>query len=125
MLGRLADVPFTFQANHEEQMRRLTEAARRWPPPGSAASLREAQSMAESALARWSDDAGLWEQLGEIKQAQGDYAGAVAAAQRSLDRVPSSAECWLLYGILLAQEEKYGEAGGRSGFLWRTSSDRR
>ena len=28
MLGRLADVPFTFQANHDEQMRRLTEAAR-------------------------------------------------------------------------------------------------
>ena len=41
---------------------------------------------------------------------EGDYAGAVAAAQRSLDQVPSSAQCWLLYGILLAQESKYEDA---------------
>lgn len=110
MLGRLADVPFTFQANHDEQMRRLTEAARKLPPPDSAASLRGAQSAAETVLARWPDDAVLWEQLGEIKQAEGDFAGAVAAAQHSLDQVPSSAGCWLLDGILLAQEEKYEDA---------------
>lgn len=108
--GRLADVPFTFQANHDEQMRRLTDAARKLPPPNSAASLREAQSAAEGALARWPDDAVLWEQLGEIKQAEGDYAGAAAAAQHSLDRVPSSAGCWMLSGLLLAQEKKYEEA---------------
>jgi len=110
LFGRLADVPFTFQATHDEQMRRLTEAARKLPPPNSAASLRGAQSAAEAALARWPDDAVLWAQLGEIKQAEGDYAGAVAAAQRSLDRVPSSDQCWLLYGILLAQEEKHEDA---------------
>ncbi len=108
--GRLGDVPFTFQANHDEQMRRLTDAARKLPPPNSAASLREAQSAAEAALARWPDDAVLWEQLGEIKQAAGDYAGAAAAAQHSLDRVPSSAGCWMLSGLLLAQEKKYEEA---------------
>jgi tetratricopeptide (TPR) repeat protein len=110
LFGRLADVPFTFQANHDEQMRRLAEAARKLPPPDSAASLRGAQSAVEAALARWSNDAVLWERLGEIKQAEGDYAGAVAAAQRSLDQVPSSAGCWLLYGILLAQEGKYEDA---------------
>jgi tetratricopeptide (TPR) repeat protein len=110
MLGRLADVPFTFQANHDEQMRRLTETARKLPPANSAAVLREAQSAAEAALARWPDDAALWEQLGEIKQAEGDYAGAVAAAQHSLDKMPSRAQCWLLYGILLAQEQKYEDA---------------
>ncbi|MGA2852616.1 MAG: tetratricopeptide repeat protein, partial [Verrucomicrobiota bacterium] len=110
LFGRLADVPFTFQANHDEQMRRLTEAARKLPPPDSAALLREAQSAAEAALARWPDDAVLWEQLGEIKQAEGDYAGGVAAAQHSLDRTPSSGECWLLYGTLLAQEGKYEDA---------------
>ncbi len=108
--GRLGDVPFTFQANHDEQMRRLTDAARKLPPPNSAASLREAQSAAEAALAGWPDDAVLWEQLGEIKQAAGDYAGAAAAAQHSLDRVPSSASCWMLSGLLLAQEKKYEEA---------------
>jgi tetratricopeptide (TPR) repeat protein len=110
LFGRLGDVPFTFQANHDEQMRRLTEAARELPPPDSAASLRGAQSAAETALARWPDDAELWEQLGEIKQTEGDYAGGVAAAQHSLDQMPSSAECWQLYGTLLAQEDKYEDA---------------
>jgi tetratricopeptide (TPR) repeat protein len=110
LFGRLADVPFTFQANHDEQMRRLTEAARELPPANSAAALRGAQSAAEAALARWPNDAVLWEQLGEIKQAQGDFAGALAAVQHSLDKGPSSAECWQLYGILLAQEQKYEDA---------------
>ena len=110
MLGRLADVPFTFQAGHDQQMRRLADAARQLPLPNSAASLAGAQSAAEAALARWSDDAVLWEQLGEIKQARGDFAGAAAAVQRSLDKSPGSAEGWLLYGILLAQEQKYQEA---------------
>jgi tetratricopeptide (TPR) repeat protein len=108
--GRLADVPFTFQANHDEQMRRLTETARGLPLPNSATALRDAQSAAEAALSRWPNDAVLWEQLGEIKQEAGDYAGALAAAQRSLDKVPSSAGCWLLDGILLAQQEKYEDA---------------
>jgi tetratricopeptide (TPR) repeat protein len=110
LFGRLGDVPFTFQANHDEQMRRLTEAARELPPADSAASLRGAQSAAEAALARWPNDAELWEQLGEIKAREGDSAGAVAAAQHSLDQAPSSGECWLLYGTLLAQEEKYEDA---------------
>jgi tetratricopeptide (TPR) repeat protein len=107
VFGRLGSVPFTFQANHDEQTRRLTEAARALPPANSATALGEAQSATEAALARWPDDALLWEQLGEIKQTEGDYGGAIAAAQRSLDEVPSSEECWLHYGILLAQEEKY------------------
>ena len=76
----------------------------------SVAALRTARSTAEAALARWSNDAALWEQLSEIKQAQGDYAGAAAAAQRSLDQVPSSAACQLLHGILLAQSGKYTDA---------------
>jgi tetratricopeptide (TPR) repeat protein len=110
IIGRLTDLPFTFQADHDEQMRRLTETARHLPPANSAVALRAAQSVAEAALARWPDDAALWEQLGEIKQAEGDFAGAVAAAQHSLDQVPSSAGGWLLDGILLAQAEKYEDA---------------
>jgi tetratricopeptide (TPR) repeat protein len=111
LFGRFGDVPFTFQANHDEQMRRLTEAARKLPPADSAASLRGAQSATEAALARWPNDAELWEQLGEIKAREGDSAGAVAAVQHSLDQVPSRGpECWLLYGTLLAQERKYEEA---------------
>ena len=110
LLGRLADVPFTFQASYDEEMRRLTQTARGLPPANSALSRRLAQAAAEAALARWPDDAELWEQLAEIKQSLGDYAGAFDAAHNSLDRVPSNAGGWLLYGILLAQGEKYDDA---------------
>jgi len=108
--GRLADVPFTFQFNHDEQMRRLTEAARGLPQPNSPPALREARSATEAAIARWPDDAELWEQLGEIKQEEGDHAGAFAAAQRSLEKSPGNAGCWQLQGILLARQEKYEDA---------------
>jgi len=110
MLGRLADIPFTFQANHEEQVRHLTEIARSLPSANSGVSLQQAQSKLEAALAKWPDDAGLWGALAEIKLAQGDFAGAGGAAQHSLDKVPSSAECWQLYGNALGQGGKYEEA---------------
>jgi len=111
LLGRLRDVPFTFQANHDQEMHRLTETARQLSPADSIASLREAQSAAEAALARWPDDAELWEQLGEIKARKGDYAGGISAVQHALEQTPSRGpECWLLYGTLLAQDEKYENA---------------
>ena len=111
MLGRLADIPFTLQANHEDQVHHLTEASRQLPPANSAVRrFVRLGSTAEAALARWPDDAALWAQLGEIKQAQADYPGASVAAQRSLDKLPSSADCWQLYGISLGQEGKYENA---------------
>lgn len=110
MLGRLADIPFTLQANHDDQLHHLTEAARALPPANSPASLKQARSSVQAALTKWPDDAALWEQLGEIKQAEGDYPGAVDAAQHSLDQLPSSAECWQLCGISLAQAGKYEDA---------------
>lgn len=108
--GRLADVPFTFQSDHEEQIRRLTEAGRQLPPPNSAAALGQARSAVEAALQQQPDDAVLWEHLGEIRQTQGDSAGALEAARRSLDEVPSNAGAWLLDGILLAESQKYEDA---------------
>jgi tetratricopeptide (TPR) repeat protein len=109
--ARMADAPFTFQSNHQDQMRRLTEMARALPPADSTASLQGAQSAAEAALKQSPDDAELWEQLGEIKAREGDYPGGAAAIQKALALVPSEGpECWLLYGTLLAQEEKYPEA---------------
>jgi tetratricopeptide (TPR) repeat protein len=110
MLGRLAEAPFPFQANHNEQMRHWIEAARQLPAPDSAASLRGADSAAEAALARRPDDAELWEQLGLIKQAEGDCPGAVAAVEHSLDWLPSNGDCWSVYGNLLAQEKRYEDA---------------
>lgn len=108
--GRLADVPFTFQSDHGEQIRRLMEASRGLPLPNSAQTLREARAAVEAALQQWPDDDVLWEQLGEIRQVQGDFAGALDAARRSLEKVPSNAGAWLLCGILLAQEGKYEDA---------------
>jgi len=110
IFGRLKDEPFTFQANHDEQMDRLAGAVRALPAASSPAALGPALTAAETALARWPEDAGLWEQMGEIKQAQSDYAGAATAAQHAVDLVPSNEQGWLLYGILLAQEAKYEEA---------------
>jgi len=110
ILGRLTDAPFTLQSNHAEQQQRLTGLARKLPPPDSPGSLREARAACEAAIAAWPDDAPLYQQLAELKQAETDYAGAVAAANRSLELLPSNQECWLLLGLALAQEEKFTDA---------------
>jgi tetratricopeptide (TPR) repeat protein len=110
ILGRLTDAPFTLQINHAEQQRRLTGLARKISPADSPGSLREARAACEAAIAGWPDDALLYEQLAELKQAETDYAGAVEAANRSLDLLPSNQECWLLLGLALAQEEKFTDA---------------
>lgn len=110
IFGRVADAPFTGQANHDQQMRRLTEAAQALPSAKSASALQAARSAAESALERWPRDGVLWEQLGQILQAQRDYAGAAVAFERALSALPSSAECWMLDGTVLAQQSNYREA---------------
>ena len=112
ILGRLTDAPFTLQGNHDEQMRHWTGLARSLAPADSPAALRDAQRACDDALVAHPDDALLDQQLAELKQAEGDYAGAAAAAKRSLALLPSSQECWLLLGLALAQERKY-RGGGR------------
>ncbi len=112
ILGRLTDAPFTLQLNHDEQQRRLMGLARKLPPADSPGSLRKALAACEAAIAGWPDDALLYQQLAELKQAEGDYSGAVAAANHSLDLLPSNQDCWLLLGLALAQEEKFTEAAG-------------
>jgi len=110
MLGRLSDVPFTYQANHEDQMRYLFETARKLPSTHSTETLIEAQNKIEMALKQWPHDAILWEQLAEVKQAQGDLQGATAAAKQALDILPTHTQCWNMLGILLANQHLYTEA---------------
>jgi tetratricopeptide (TPR) repeat protein len=110
ILGRLTDPPFTLQINRDEQMRHWTGLARSLAPADSPAALRDAQRACDEALVSHPDDALLDQQLAELKQAEGDYAGAAAAARRSLALLPSSQECWLLLGLALAQERKFEEA---------------
>lgn len=110
MLGRLSDRPFTWQMNHAGQMRRLAERLRQLEPINSPDSLRRAQSACEAAISGHPDDAILYQQLAELKQAEGDYAGASAAAKQSLDLLPSNTEAWLLFGLALAQQREYENA---------------
>jgi tetratricopeptide (TPR) repeat protein len=110
ILGRLTDPPFTLQMNHAQQQQHLTALARKLSPADSPGSLREAQAACDAAIASWPEDALLYQQLAELKQAEADPAGAVAAANRCLDLLPSSQECWFLLGMALAQQEKFTEA---------------
>jgi tetratricopeptide (TPR) repeat protein len=110
MRGRLADPPFTWQLNHADQMRLLAEKSRRLEPENSPDSLRAAQSACEAAIAGHPEDAILYQQLAELKQAEGDYPGMSAAAKQSLDLVPGNTEAWTLFGLALAQQQQYESA---------------
>jgi tetratricopeptide (TPR) repeat protein len=110
MLGRLSDTPFTLEPDHEDQLRRLSGLTQGMPTANAPGTLSAAQSAAETALARWPDDAVIWQRLAEIKQASGDFPGALTAVQSAIDRLPSDPDEWLLKGILLAQGEQYQEA---------------
>jgi tetratricopeptide (TPR) repeat protein len=110
IIGRASDPPFTWQLNHTNQEQRLAEQARALAPEDSPNSLREAQSACESAIAASPDDALLYQQLAELKQAGGDHAGAAAAVQRCLDLLPSDSDSWLLLGLAQAEQQKYEES---------------
>ncbi|HWX19166.1 MAG TPA: tetratricopeptide repeat protein [Candidatus Binatia bacterium] len=110
ILGRLTDPPFTLQIDHTAQQQRLAGLARKIAPADAPGALREAQVACEAALASWPEDALLYQQLAEVKQAEADHAGTVAAATRSLDLLPANQECRLLLGLALAQEQKFQEA---------------
>ncbi len=110
MLGRVNDVPFTAQANHAEHLGRLAALARGLPPSDAPAAVREARTFCEAAVAEWPDDALLYQQLADIKLAEKDCAGALTAARRSLDLLPTNLDSWMLQGLALAGEGKYAEA---------------
>jgi len=110
ILGRLTDPPFIFQANHEEQVRHWTSVARSLPPTDSAEALQGARKACEAALRVAPEDAFLCQELAELEQAQGDSAGAAAAARRSLSLLPGNQECWMLLGLALVKQGSYPDA---------------
>ncbi|HSU56528.1 MAG TPA: tetratricopeptide repeat protein, partial [Candidatus Dormibacteraeota bacterium] len=110
ILGRVSEAPFTLQSEHALQLQRLSRLASALGPADSPAMLRRSQTACETALASWPEDALLYERLAEVKQAQGDHAGAAAAATRSLELLPSSSACSLVLGLALAQQQKYSDA---------------
>jgi tetratricopeptide (TPR) repeat protein len=107
---RLLEPPFTYQINHEEQMRRiqsgLTKLSASMQPPG----LKQASSICEAAAAAAPDDAVIREQWSELELASGDAAGALTNAQRAVDLVPSNSEDWQLLGHLLERLQRFEEA---------------
>jgi len=109
ILSRLSAAPFTHQFNHTEQLRGLVAAARK-----DAANISPAQVVGfrEAALAAWPNDALLGQQLAEAKRDCGDFAGAEAAARRSLELLPSNAEGWSLLGQILVKQQKFEAALG-------------
>jgi tetratricopeptide (TPR) repeat protein len=84
--------------------------ARGLPAVDAPNALREAQQACELALQSWPSDALLYHELAELKQAQGDHAGAAIGAKRSLDLLRTDKECWLLLGLALAKQQKFEEA---------------
>ena len=110
ILGRVSDPPFTLQADHAAQIQRLSALANALGPADSPAMLRRSRAACETALAKWPEDALLYERLAEVKQAQGDHAGAVAAATRSLELLPPNSACCLVLGLALAQQQKFQDA---------------
>jgi tetratricopeptide (TPR) repeat protein len=110
MLGRANDAPFTTQANHADHLSRLAALAQGLSPADAPAVVREARMRCEAAIAEWPDDAPLYQQLADIKLAEKDCPGALAAAKRSLDLLPTNLDSWMLLGLALAGEGKYADA---------------
>lgn len=110
MLVRLADPPFTTQANHELQVAHL--ASRSQPPPAAQAATEQAQALksCEEATSHYPDDPYLSAELASLKQSAGDPAGAVMAMRRSLELLPSSSEAWSRLGSLLVQQHQFADA---------------
>jgi tetratricopeptide (TPR) repeat protein len=110
MLGRVNDAPFTAQANHADHLSRLAALAQGLAPSDAPAIVREAGTFCEYAIREWPDDALLYQQLADIKLVEKDCPGALAAAKRSLDLLPTNLDSWMLLGLALAGEGKYADA---------------
>ncbi|HTL55223.1 MAG TPA: tetratricopeptide repeat protein [Candidatus Limnocylindrales bacterium] len=109
-LARQADPPFTGQLNHAGQVQHLMGLLQKLSSANSTQERAEALQTCEQAAALTPDDPFLQQELASLKQSAGDLNGAAAAIRRSVDLLPTSTESWALYGLILAQEQKFEEA---------------
>lgn len=110
MLIRLSDPPFTVQLNHEDQIRHLrSELEAAWADshgPG----LATAAAAVDTALGLAPEDPWLHLQRARLLRQKGNLEEASQAARRVVELVPSAAEAWSMLGLMLAQQQRYGEA---------------
>ena len=109
VLGRLGDPPFTYQINHDDEVRRLARQIEQLQA-GAQAAVRNADAISRAALAAAPDDPVLLAQRAKLLTAAGDDAGAADAARRVTELIPSSVPAWMDYGLALERRRQHDEA---------------
>jgi tetratricopeptide (TPR) repeat protein len=113
--SRLNNPPFTEQLNHEAQVHYLNAALDQLIPATRPAGIKVAQDLCENALVVAPDDPLLREQLAALDQLTGDLTDAADNAERAAKLLPSSSEDWSQLGVILAKQQKYGDAASDFG----------
>jgi len=110
ILGRLAQPPFTAQLGHEAQTQRLRANLETLAPAMEPNGLTQAVAVCQQALSEAPDDPLLYAQLGFLRRATGDAAGAAECARRQTELLPSDLSGWALLGAALQQQRRWPEA---------------
>lgn len=109
VIGRMADPPFTNQANHKAQLDALNrESAELRSRVESDA--KHADDLFAAALAAAPDDPFLYAQRCQLHSLADNRAVAVADARRATELLPICVDHWLLLGSALASNEEFEES---------------
>jgi tetratricopeptide (TPR) repeat protein len=107
ILTRLSDPPFTQQLNHDSHVHKISAWMEKLSHPSAPM---EALKASQEALIAVPDDPFLNGQLAFLKEMTGDLSGAILAARRATELLPSNSEGWMQLGSILAGQQKYDEA---------------
>jgi tetratricopeptide (TPR) repeat protein len=110
ILGRLAQPPFTAQLGHAAQTQRLRANLEKLAPAKEPNGLTQTIAVCQQALRASPDDPLLYAQLGFLRRATGDAAGAAECARRQTELLPSDLSGWVLLGAALQQQHRWPEA---------------
>lgn len=110
ILPRLSRPPFTQQFDHQTRMQHAQSQLATLASATTPSGLGNALQACEGALASAPDDPALRRQQATLKRALGDHAGALAAAKRAVDLIPSDANGWSKLALALARQRQFTEA---------------
>lgn len=110
MLRRLSDPPFTAQMDHAVQLERLKRLVINLTPAATHESLAATVGLCEAASSSHPEDGELSLLLASLSDALGETNQALAAAERAVALVPSSAEAWGQLGSILEKQRRFDEA---------------
>jgi len=108
--SRFSHPPFTAQLNHDAQMQHLKALMAPLASVSKQETMKAAREAYAQAVAASPDDPMLRGQLGYLKLATGDLAGAEADMRRVVELLPYNPENWYLLGLILIQKQHYEEA---------------